>query len=211
MKIIVLSFSIVLTVLTIQAQTVIPEHADYYKLLGVTQNSQSKPTKIFYSDGNTIDGQLVYESNSIDPQFYAVDMQRFGYIDKGKLRTKRLKFDDMDSLMIDTVMYRFKEIKLSASAISVTKKHALYRIIKDFGKTALLMYVPTGVPFGTNIADVSSIKIVENKVSNKFFQYDAGLQNFTKALGKFLGDCPSIGEELIANKEKSLKNHFWRK
>jgi hypothetical protein len=192
-------------------QADITKHPDFEKWMSVTPESKIVPSIMYFKDKKVLEGTMVYESTTKDPNFIYVDMQRFGYEEKGKIKKERFKFDKLDSLLVGTTMYRIREIKIPTGIITMTNKNALCRVIKDFKKTAILMYVPTEVPFGTNSADHVPLKLVENKVKNKFFQPDLGIQNFTKAFSKFLDDCPSLVKELKESKDNAPKKSLIQK
>lgn len=188
--------------------TTLPE---FHSQMGVKPDSKIKPTTMFFKDGKVIVGTIVFESIYEDPNFALVDMQRFGYELKGKIKRERFKFDKLDSLLIGTYMYRFKKIKIPTALMSVTHKNALYRVINDFKRTSVIMFVPVDAPFGSDLNDLSPLKLVEHKEKEKFFQIELGLQNFTKSFSKFLDDCPELAQEIKDNKEKEPKKSLLQK
>ena len=192
-------------------QSDITSHKDFTSTMSVKQNSKIVPSTMFFNDGKKLEGTLVYESETEDPNFIYVDMQRFGFIENGKIKKERFKFKNLDSLLIDKTMYRIREIKIPNGLVTMTNKSALCRVIKDFKRTSVLMYIPTEAPFGTNTADLVPLKIVENKDKKKYFQPGVGIQGFTKSLSKFLDDCSSLTQELKDNKEKEPKKSILEK
>jgi hypothetical protein len=210
-KTINLAVFILLQITTIFAQTDITQTKEFQNALSPKPESRIEKCILYYKDGAIQDGYMAFEASDLDPNFPYVDAQRFGCMKDGKFKFQKLKFDKLDSFNLGDRHYKFMDIKVSNGLMSSTKKHAIFRVVKNFEKSALIKYVPEDIPFGNDGSTIKPLDMVWNKATNKFFQLETGLGSFTKGLKKLFEDCPSLAEEIQANKDAEPKTSILKK
>jgi hypothetical protein len=193
------------------AQDDITKTKEFESLMSVRADTKVEKCTFYYKKGKVLEGYMAYEAADVDPNFLYSDYTRFRYLKDGKLKLERISTDKIDSFLLGDRIYRKMDIKLSNGLISLTEKDAIYRVVENFEKTAIIKYVPNELGFGESDKDQKPTDILWNKTNNKFFQPETGLGNFTKGLKKIFEDCPSLTEEIQANKDAEPKTSILKK
>jgi len=202
MKNLFLILVVILKTITVSfSQKELTEFPDFNRAMNVKENSKIEKASIFYKDKSILNGYIVFESHTDDPEFMWVDSYRFGYENKGKVQFKRINFNNIDSFRIGSYLYKFMDMKLYVGPFKITKKDLIYRVIKDYNNSTYLLQFFPEVLYDEPSYVIPNF-VVFNKTTNEFFQPYLYSQDFDKKFGEFLKNCGEI-QNIIEQKAKT--------
>jgi hypothetical protein len=177
---------------------------DFESKLGVTKASRVEPAMMFYKNGKTEEGYLVYEAMRDVPDFRQPKYIRFGKaVDRNTVATS-MDYSTLDSMRIRGQLYHVKTVQLHSGMLNLKLENAIVEKIKDYNRSTLVIIHPPfmyakGIMGGGD--ELQPDVFMWHKAREEYL-YTTGLLGFTKAMSKNVEDCTAAVNYLASMKGK---------
>ncbi|MGB4847647.1 MAG: hypothetical protein WBP41_06985 [Saprospiraceae bacterium] len=176
---------------------------DFESKLGVTKSSRVEPATMYYKNGTTDEGYLVYEAVKAVPDFRQPKYIRFGKaVDRNTVATS-MDYSTLDSMRIKGQLYHVETVQLHAGILNLKMENAIIEKIKEYNRSNLvIVYPPFMYAKGIMGGDEMEPDVYMFHKGRKEYLSTTGLLGFTKAMSKNVEDCKAAVDYLASMKGK---------
>ncbi len=189
---------------SIYASGDVRQFEDFESKLGVTKSSRVEPATMYYKNGTTDEGYLVYEAVKSVPDFRQPNYIRFGKAVDRNTVTTSMDYSVLDSMRIKGQLYHVETVQLHAGILNLKMENAIIEKIKDYNRSNLVIVYPPfmyakGILGGGD--EMEPDVFMFHKGRHEYLSM-TGLAGFTKVMSKNVEDCKAAVDYLASMKGK---------